>query len=157
MDPTYDVETGPSCVELISPDGVDISITPLGNDVGLIRYGCDLDATLLVFRKDPRKKARLIKLHNVREGLSIGKTWIAIFTRILSYDNNRLPTQVRNIMFPIVRQNCPEFFKGEFDNENGTFRYSMYKSLLTIHNHRNEGVMQINYVKLTRGAKDGLK
>lgn len=134
-----------------------LSVKPLSGYIHLVRYGSQENVCLVVFRKDAHRRPLVVDLHGVEYNASVARIWINIFTRLMTYDDNRLPNRVRNILTPIARQHCPEYFKDTFETDNGEFAYSVYKSLLTVHNHKGEGLVQINYVKLSRSIKDGLK
>lgn len=152
-----DLPDSPKQVIVESINREPLYIKPLSDHVHLVKFGDRDKVCLIVFRKDEHKRPLVVDLHGVKYDATVNRIWINIFTRLMTYDDNRLPNRVRNILTPITRQRCPEYFKDTFETDNGVFSYSVYKSLLTVHNHKGEGLVQINYVKLSRSIKDGLK
>lgn len=125
--------------------------------VYMVRINGEREVHLAVFRLKQGSKPRVVKLHDILDSTDVQTLSVRAFMRLLSFDNNRLNNRDRNMMVPIIRQSCPEYFKGHVDNSNGRFHFTVYKTLLTVFNEHHQGVHRSAYVKFSRSIKDTLK
>lgn len=135
---------------------VPINVTKLGNLVYLVRYDDELEVHLVVFRSDISLVPRIVLLHNVPIRPDTSKMAEICFSRLLGFDNNRLGNRDRNIILPILRPFCREFFKGSFDNEMKTLNYAIHKDMLSVFDSKDKRLIHLNYIKLSRSIKDKL-
>ena len=133
-----------------------VNITKLGNLVYALRFDEETDAYLAIFRKDISLTPRLLKLHGVQQREDPQKLAEIVFSKLLSFDNNRLGNRDRNIALPIVRPLCSEFFRGHIQTPTKMLNYSAYKTMLTLFDQDGKGVLRVSYVKLSRSIKDSL-
>lgn len=136
---------------------IDYLVREIAPLVYVVRINGDRKVHLVVFRRNNMNKPRNVLLHDVLDTADVQSLSVRLFMRLLSFDNNRLGNRDRNMMVPIIRQTCPEYFKGHIDNENGRFHFTVYKTLLTIFNEHHQGVHRSSFVKLSRSIKDALK
>lgn len=133
-----------------------VNITKLSNLVYVLRFDEETDAYLAIFRKDISLVPRLLKLHGVQQRNEPQKLAEIIFSKLLSFDNNRLGNRDRNIALPIIRPLCGEFFRGHIQTPTRVLSYSAYKTMLTLFAENGEGLLRVSYVKLSRSIKDNL-
>lgn len=143
-------------VEIECDANADFKRTVLSPLVSVVRINDEQEVHLVVFRRDGKFKPPSTKLHCVPDGTS-EEMAIAIFGRLLSYDNNRLSNGLRNTLVPIIRQLCPEHFRGKFDNDHGRFTFYVYRSLLSVYDREGNGIIRTSYYKLSRSIKDNIQ
>lgn len=145
-------------VVLNNPDGESVTVRSIGQLVYVVRFGDERKVTLVVFRLNANFKARSVVIHDVKDAQSNQDLAINIFSRIISFDNNRMGNRDRNTLLPIIRQSCPVNFSGKFCSPTKTLRYRLRNELLSVSDATNAGVVLLctNYVKMSRTIKDKL-
>lgn len=145
-------------VVLNNPEGESVTVRSIGSLVYVVRFGEERKVTLVVFRLNPAFKARSVVIHDVKDAQSNHDLAINIFSRIISFDNNRMGNRDRNTLLPIIRQSCPENFSGKFCSPAKTLRYRLRKDLLAVSDASKpeDVLLRTNYVKMSRSIKDKL-
>lgn len=143
-------------VQIPNPDCLPVTLKNISPGVYVVRLGDELKVILVVFRFNESYKSRVVTLHDVRPSEDMGELSVSLFGRLLSFDNNRLGNRDRNLLIPIVRQSCPEHFRGQFQNPTRPLLFSVYKNMLTVTSLTGIGLLRTNYVKLSRSIKDKL-
>ncbi|QBZ70756.1 hypothetical protein pETSU_175 [Edwardsiella phage pEt-SU] len=145
-------------VVLNNPDGASVTVRSIGPLVYVVRFGDERKVTLVVFRLNPCYKARAVVIHDVKDAQSNQDLAVNIFSRMLSFDNNRMGNRDRNTLLPIVRQSCPINFSGKFCSPTKTLRYRLRNELLTITDPTDHEtvLLRTGYVKMSRSIKDKL-
>lgn len=145
-------------VVLSNPEREPVSVRSIGPLVYVVRFGEERKITLVVFRFNNNFKARSVVIHDVKDEQSNDTLAINVFSRILSFDNNRMGNRDRNTLLPIIRQSCPVKFSGKFCSPTKTLRFHVREDILTVLDAtRPEDVLlRTNYVKMSRSIKDKL-
>lgn len=144
-------------VELNNPNQEPVSVRSIGTLVYVVRFGDERKVTLVVFRLNANFKARAVVIHDVKDDQDNSELAISVFSRILSFDNNRMGNRDRNTLLPIIRQSCPQTFHGKFCSPTKTLRFVVNENILKVYQaSSNEVVLRTNYVKMSRSIKDKL-
>lgn len=149
----------PTAAGIVLPkekEDLPVNVTKLGNLVFVLRFDDEPEVYLAIFRRDISLMPRLLKLHDVGYRDEPQRLAEVVFSRLLSFDNNRLGNRDRNIALPIVRSMCGEFFNGHITTPTKTLQYSTYKTMLAIFDSKGEGLLRVSYTKLSRAIKDKL-
>lgn len=126
----------------------------IGPNLRLV-WGDNLSAPVLEVANKEHRSAILHGMEHVVNA-SLTGTQVAVFERLLTFDQDALPTRTRNYLLSKVRQFLPFRFCGCFDTAMGNFTFTVKGETLHVFNKENKPVLRLAFFKFSRVIKGSL-
>lgn len=126
----------------------------IGRDLKLV-WKDGNSAPMLEVANKPHRSIVLHGFDHTKDS-DIPNVQVAIFERLLTFDQDTISTRTRNYLLTKIRQFLPFRFCGGFKTDKGSFTFTVKGETIHVFNKENKPVLRLAFFKFSRVIKGTL-